>query len=466
MTRTPKTAVAKIIADGNQDDASTDEEAVLAVVEEILDNKKKGPVVDVQECTLDDIETDTDNPATLGKEKTDFVRIGGTDIDDVKVPLLWKLCSRNKVDGWSRMNKVGLCGAIMKAVKTKGMDVEMYKGTVVGDTVSLQDTPAKKISRSPVKPAAVTQLGTYFCFINAYTHQSLRVAVVSLGNRLNLPQLDIKGKPHIEVYKLIAELFNSETEGMGLVLLKDDVLENAGVRTDEASFFDELTWEDCMVLLQHINAKYTIAIWNCRKSGSHDEFRQYVGNTPWLLYYHYLLEECGLELASLATADMPSDVVRYSIKEEKEAFVSLTLDTNTRRHKTIGEANMKSFSLMVKSSEDKIGLMREHDSLLKQSSEQELMWFAVAFCVDLVKSIGLMREKLSESMRRKRVATSMVTSAKGKKAKTDATEDLVLIEDDVEMYRQELGVLTARLEGLSNPNDDDISGVTNASVDL
>ena len=63
--------------------------------------------------------------------------------------------------------------------------------------------------------------------------------------------------------------------------------------------------------MEYINFHYQIAHQNYKKSGSHDEYHCYVGNHPYLLYYHLWLAAVP-NILHLAIPTLPANVMKES----------------------------------------------------------------------------------------------------------------------------------------------------------
>ena len=78
-----------------------------------------------------------------------------------------------------------------------------------------------------------------------------------------------------------------------------------------AAEFDVLTSEELKDVMEHVNHWYRHAHRNSKKSGNHGNFEGFVGDKPFVYYYHLWLQEVP-HLLSLAVPHLPETLARKS----------------------------------------------------------------------------------------------------------------------------------------------------------
>ena len=78
-----------------------------------------------------------------------------------------------------------------------------------------------------------------------------------------------------------------------------------------AAEFDVLTSEELKDVMEYVNHWYRHAHRNSKKSGNHGNFEDFVGDKPFVYYYHLWLQEVP-HLLSLAVPHLPETVARES----------------------------------------------------------------------------------------------------------------------------------------------------------
>ena len=219
----------------------------------------------------------------------------------------------------------------------------------------------------------------------------------------------------------------------------------ANIADDEPKRFDKLTPDDTKQFIAFINSKYRKAMCNCQKSGNHGDFHNYVQNTPWLYLYHIKLEECGVEMQSLAKSEPEPDVF-YSSNNIMSSTNSSNSSTGSGKSRSRG-GNSKSDTLkaFLMESERKTNLLFEKNKLMFESSLREKAQFNLQFRKDITGELSSLREKLCLSKKKSRGIKRDLISVNTPDEKEDMEEELHFLNVDIEMYGTEIKLLSQKL---------------------
>jgi hypothetical protein len=162
----------------------------------------------------------------------------------------------------------------------------------------------------------VTQEGTYYRAINVYFDELHRADVSRHGEPPSMRDLDTRQFLNKEVFDNLLHTYlemSIAADHIGLIAFSDNpYLQAMGVVDGAVPFaakFDVLTSEEFKDTMAYINHWYQHAHRNSKMSGSHGNFEDFVGDKPFVYYYHLWLQEIP-HLFALAVPTMPSSVVR------------------------------------------------------------------------------------------------------------------------------------------------------------
>ena len=129
--------------------------------------------------------------------------------------------------------------------------------------------------------------------------------------------LDEKNKSvHYRVFTILNPVYNDESiPELKKVAWKDSQFFGLhDVSDDISSTYQKLSTNECIEVYNYIQATYKQAVNKNTKSGTHDDFRNYVQGKHWLLYYRERLDECQCEeLIQLANPQLASNVIMTSL---------------------------------------------------------------------------------------------------------------------------------------------------------
>ena len=182
----------------------------------------------------------------------------------------------------------------------------------------LAKSKAKKRSKSS-PPLSITQEGTYYRAINVYFDELHRADVSRLGEPPSMRDLDIRQFRNKDVYDKLLKTYlalSVAADHIHLIAFPDNpYLQAMGLLSGDVPFaaeFDVLTSEELKDVMEYINHWYRHAHRNSKKSGNHGNFEDFVGDKPFVYYYHLWLQEIP-HLFSLAVPTLPDTVGRESI---------------------------------------------------------------------------------------------------------------------------------------------------------
>ena len=169
--------------------------------------------------------------------------------------------------------------------------------------------------------------------------------------------------------------------------MEDEIFENTNVRENESAIFDAISSEDFYYLLKYMNSKYRASFNRCKTSGCHDDFDHYIGNMPWIHFYPVKLQECGVELNTLETTEIPCDLFRSSIRKEKTVE---TPPSDTKEKRSLAIDSICSFP---DTSQKKVLIYEEWTQLMRVS-EREQQSYKIKIHSEYVLQIGNVVDKL------------------------------------------------------------------------
>ena len=181
---------------------------------------------------------------------------------------------------------------------------------------AVHKTKKKKSKSTP--PSSITQEGSYYRAINVYFDELHRVDVSRLGEPPSMRTLDTRQFRNKDVFDKLLKTYlamSIASDHIHLIAFPDNpYLQAMGVVSGDVPFaseFDVLTSEELKDVMEYINHWYQHAHRNSKKSGNHGNFEDFVGDKPYIYYYHLWLQEIP-HLFALAVPTLPMDIVRES----------------------------------------------------------------------------------------------------------------------------------------------------------
>ena len=219
-------------------------------------------------------------------------------------------------------------------------------------------------------------LNVYFCnFDERHRPDVIRMGASSTRNKLDAREF--KNKRIYDV--LITTYLDKETDpcNNGQMSYPDDPFFDAlGIGNETPGDYDILTSLYFAETMDYLNHHYAVAHRNWKKSGTHDDFKTFVGQRAYLYYYFLWLQDVPI-LKNLAVAALPENVVHESLTSERGIARQNVLTNNKRQKKNdgmvaaftaIGEASQSKVRLLQKrleQAEAQVGFARERHVLNK-----------------------------------------------------------------------------------------------------
>ena len=195
-----------------------------------------------------------------------------------------------------------------------------------------------------------------------------------------------------------------------------------------ASEFDALTSEELKDVMEYLNHWYQHAHRNSKKSGNHGNFEDFVGNKPYVNYYHLWLQEFP-HLFALAVPILPGDIVRESCahgvaepparrkRNSQNGVLSEESSATTAAMQEIGRATGEKVAFMktlatekvqrnaLQKEKDLLDLLEMYDNSLKRKTE-ELSGYESDSMAEAVESLNVVigmlktkRQRVLESLK-------------------------------------------------------------------
>jgi hypothetical protein len=312
-------------------DSSSDESSVanpvsvqMAAPKEVKESNSQKQLHDwVNESSLDDVVFSETEWFRLGKDedhKTRLQSIKGLSPSMLTVLTLKRLCVQYRITAYKNKAKHVLCELIVNAARTKNLDAEMFPEDFAAKAVAKKDSSdkttkstKKKTSKSQ-KPEVVQHDGTLYRVIVTYFLQEVRPYVIKLGSQPGKDALDKREILHQSVFERLAKVYNDEArEDLKTLPYTHEMYAKWNLSRNIPSYFDhDLTALDISQILDFINFHYKDRMRDCRRSGSHDEFYNFVRTKPFLFVYHQCLMDAQIELQDLAFSQLDENVKRES----------------------------------------------------------------------------------------------------------------------------------------------------------
>jgi hypothetical protein len=198
--------------------------------------------------------------------------------------------------------------------------------------------------------------------------------------------------------KFLLLSYNDTTNNVisGFALPEVMYFEQAGVYIDFASEFDVLTSKDISDVLGYLNFHYQVAHRKDKSSGNHDDFANFVGTCPYLLYYHLWLDQVPC-LQNLAVPTLLSNLMRDSLAPR-----SFPLANETSTNEIAGSANKTAvLSLLVakigKGNVGRTTIMKERNTQSETMLNIAAVRHAIRTEMDLSKLLLMYKKSLSDA---------------------------------------------------------------------
>ncbi len=169
---------------------------------------------------------------------------------------------------------------------------------------------AKKRSKI-APPLSITQEGSYYRAITVYFDELHRADVSRLGEPPSMRDLDIRQFRNKDVCDKLLKTYlamSIAADHIHLIVFPDNTyLQGMGLLSGDVPFaaeFDVLTSEELKDVMEYVNHWYRHAHRNSKKSGNHGNFEDFVGDKPFVYFYHLWLQEVP-HLLSLAVPHLP-----------------------------------------------------------------------------------------------------------------------------------------------------------------
>jgi len=200
------------------------------------------------------------------------------------------------------------------------------------------DAAADKLlpKNAGTKPAFITCDITLTRIIACYFDSSIRSAMQSVGNSVTKDELDSRDFK-FKAYSKLLELYNDPAKLVEHPLEDCDAIDTA--KSTEA-------------VMKFINYHYKHAYDKWDRSGSHDNFGNFVGNKAYLVEYWKLLHDTDdAVLNSYATAELPSEVFHSSLETcEKRSSNTVKEKVQTKKTKiALDERRVEAIEGLAKS---------------------------------------------------------------------------------------------------------------------
>ena len=225
-----------------------------------------------------------------------------------------------------------------------------------------------------------------------------RLFVVNIGSNPTMAALDSCQFLHKAIHDFLLLSYNDTTNNVinGFASPEEMYFEQAVVSIDFASEFDVLTSKDFSDVMGYLNFHYQVAHRKNKSSGSHDDFANFVGTCPYLLYYHLWLYQVPC-LQNLAVPTLPPNVMRDSL-----APIRFPLASATSTNEIAGCANKTAvLSLLVaeigKGNVERTTIMKERNAQSETMLIIATVKHAVRTEMDLSKSLHMHKKSLSDA---------------------------------------------------------------------
>ena len=135
-------------------------------------------------------------------------------------------------------------------------------------------------------PSSVACANTYFRVINVYMCEQHRSDVLMLGQPPTMAKLDTRKFRHKYIFDRLITTFLDD-DSNNLAFSQDPYWEQMGIDSCYPTTYDALSSVEFSIAMGYIDYLYQIAYRNNKKSGSYDDFVNFVGSRPYIYYYYH-----------------------------------------------------------------------------------------------------------------------------------------------------------------------------------
>ena len=361
-----------------------------------------------------------------------LVSIKNLSIRQISVTALRLFCVHHQISGYKNKSKEVTCMLIIQWTRMKAIRDAMYhqpleeinsdgedninkKGDDIANLspyISTGEESKNEKGGEPIKkkrknrkckattPEAITKPGSYYRIINTYMLDENRPHVLKLGSIPTMAALDSRKFLHKEIYDKLLSSYNDITNNAisGFAYPEVEYFQLVGVCNNVANDFDCISSADFSDAMGYLNFHYQVAHRNNKASGFHDDFAKFVGNRPYLLYYHLWLIQTPC-LQNFAVPTLPASVMRDSLLpcpqwSPLSSGMSVGDDGPT---KTAATRTTSLIAELGRGNTEKLTLMKErneqNERIVSMASEKH----AIRKEIDLSKLVSMHRQSLSDA---------------------------------------------------------------------
>ena len=263
----------------------------------------------------------TVNDIVIDYSSNKLIAIKDFTFREITVAALRQFCVHHQITAYKNKTKEMTGALIIQYARTKSITDALYpcskedgKDEDVTEDDKLKNKKGKKKRHKSTAPNSISKPGTYYRIINTYMVDQNCPDVVNIGSNPTMADLDSRRFLHKSIYdKLLLSYHDSSCQVInGFAFPEVLYFENAGVPAEITNNFDVISSQDFSDVMGYLNFHYQVAHRKNKSSGNHDDFEKFVGNRPYLLYYHlWLLQVPSLQ--NLAVPTLPDAVMRDSL---------------------------------------------------------------------------------------------------------------------------------------------------------
>ena len=234
-------------------------------------------------------------------DMTDIVDIKGKAIKDFVGKMLISFCRANQVKIRDGEGSKKNCVAKIIAYK---------KGEPIREKIA--KTIQKRKSKE-TRPLSVTMEGTLYRVVLTMTHPRCRQAYLRTMSKRSRDDIDTGTLSYQTEWSELKDFYMDDTIDELSTLGEGNKYFGYGAADNAPSLFDPLSEREFSEVTEHINFHYDKVMKNISKSGSHDQFSDFIHKKGWLLFYNCLLKELNDEhMHQAAFAVLPGGVFQTS----------------------------------------------------------------------------------------------------------------------------------------------------------
>jgi hypothetical protein len=222
-------------------------------------------------------------------------------------------------------------------------------------------------------PVVVSKEGTYYRVLNVSFNERHRPDVLKIGATSTRAELDARSFKNKVIFdSLVSTYLATDTDpvDLGVMSFPDDpFFDSLGIDDKCPGNYDPLTSLYFAEVMDYLNFHYATSHRNWKKSGTHNDFEMFVGQQPYLYYYHLWLVEIPI-LKNLAVALLPKNVGTESQTSESGNNTSTCTDEGGGKQKKSGM--VAAFSLIGTASVDKIALLKQR--IVQKEAQVGFAW--------------------------------------------------------------------------------------------